>query len=201
MEEIFAFATQHMEWALWVFCGLILLAGLNIPISEDIVLLSAGAFVGTQNMGSPFFHYFFLFLACWIAAWEAYWIGRLLGPSLYRISWFSWLINPERIKQLHYYYEKFGILTFFVGRFIPGGVRNCLFMSSGLGKMPFFTFILRDLPGCFLSAAILFYVGFLFGQHIEIIFDIFKTYSLLIISFFVLSIFFILKWCKYTPHE
>lgn len=182
MESVLAFASQNAESAHWLFFILILLGGINLPISEDVVMITAGAIASTYVPELATYQFTWLFIACWIAAWEAYWIGRIFGPALYEIRWFNRVVTPKRIERLHGYYERFGILTFLVGRFIPGGVRNCLFMSSGLGKMPFITFILRDFPACLLSTGLLFYLGFLFGQNATVIIDSFRTYQVVILS-------------------
>jgi membrane-associated protein len=188
MESIIAFATEHAESAHWLFAFLILLGGLNVPISEDVVMISAGALASTLIPEIASYQYFILFLVCWIAAWEAYWIGRLLGPKLYNIRWFNRILTPKKIERLHHYYEKFGILTFIVGRFIPGGVRNGLFMTAGLGKMPFKIFILRDLLACFISTAFLFSMGYYFGQHSSEIIAGFQAYQHVIMLILALGL-------------
>lgn len=182
MDFLLAFTTEHTEISLWLFGFLIILGGLNVPISEDIVMISAGAFVANYLPESALYHYIILFFICWIAAWETYWIGRLLGPKLYKIRWFNHILSPKKVDRLHDYYEKFGIFTFFIGRFIPGGVRNGLFMTAGLGKMPFKTFILRDLPACFLSTAFLFYIGYFFAQHKAQIINVFSRSHIVILA-------------------
>ena len=136
MESIFNFICLHIHDAYWILFLLLLLAGMNIPISEDLILLTGGALASTclETSAQVWHLYFWIFLGCWVSAWEAYWLGRLLGPKLYEIKWFSRFITAKRISALHHYYERFGILTFIVGRFVPGGVRNALFMTSGLGR-------------------------------------------------------------------
>lgn len=176
MESLILFATEHAEHAHWLFAFLILLGGLNVPISEDIVMISAGALASTLVPSIAAYQYAVLFFFCWIAAWEAYWIGRRLGPKLYDIRWFNRILTPSKIERLHHYYEKFGIWAFIVGRFIPGGVRNGLFMTAGLGKMPFKIFILRDFPACLISTAFLFMLGYFFGQFSDEIIAGFRTY-------------------------
>lgn len=200
MESLISFACENAATAHWFFFFLIMIAGLNVPISEDIVLISAGALASTCLPESTITLFVTLFFACWFSAWEAYWLGRLLGPKLYDIKLFSHVLTLKRIETLHHYYEKFGILTFFVGRFIPGGVRNALFMTSGLGKMPFHKFILRDLPACLLSVGVLFYSGYSFGKNYEIIIHYFKTYQtvFLISAAAALSLFFISRKMRKT---
>ena len=198
MESIINFATEHAESAHWLFAFLIILGGLNVPISEDVVMISAGALASTLIPEIATYQYAILFLVCWIAAWEAYWIGRLLGPKLYEIRWFNRILTPQKIEQLHHYYEKFGILTFIVGRFIPGGVRNGLFMTAGLGKMPFKTFILRDIFACFISTAFLFSLGYYFGQHSTEIIAGFRAYHNVILLTLSLGLFVYFLYHKKT---
>lgn len=182
MENLVQFACDHHDYARWIFILLILLAGLNIPISIDLVILSAGALSSTcaaEEIPSIFLP---VYAACCVSAWESYWIGRLIGPRLYHFPWFRHILSLKRIETLHYYYEKFGFLTFVCGRFIPGGVRNALFMTSGLGKMPFYKFALRDAFGCFLSCAFLFYLGHLFGRNYQTLLLYFKRYNLIVVA-------------------
>lgn len=169
MTEIFAFICEHVDHAPYIFLGLLFLAGLSVPISEDLLLLTAGALVSRCAPDEYFYLYGWMFIGCWMSGWEAYWMGRLLGPKLYEIRWFKHLITPERIAKLHYYYEKFGIWTFIVGRFIPGGIRNALFITSGMGKMPFLLFTARDFVAALISTNVVYFLGYFFGRNYEVI--------------------------------
>lgn len=177
MDSLFTFICQHAESAHYIFFGLLFLAGLNVPISEDLLLLTGGALVSRCIPDQYVSLYLWMFFGCWISGWEAYWIGRIFGPKLYQIAWFNRVINPERIATLHRYYERFGILVFILGRFIPGGVRNALFITSGMGKMPFLRFTLRDFVATLISTNTLFYLGYVFGTNYEAIRDYFIHYN------------------------
>lgn len=185
-ETLFSHFCQHAEWAHLAIFGLLLLSGLNVPISEDLLLLTGGAIVAKCIPGHYFWVYGWVFFGSWISAWEAYGIGRIVGPRLYDIPWFSYVLTPKRIELLHGYYEKYGVWTFVVGRFMPGGVRNALFLTSGLGKMPFLRFILRDVFACLLYTSIIFYVGFKFGQNFPWLVKTFSHYSLLLLGLIVM---------------
>jgi len=186
MESLLTLICSHANEAHWIIFAMLLLAGLNVPFSEDILILTGGILASTCVPDHTVRMYLWIFFGCWISAWEAYWLGRLLGPKLYNIRWFSYVITPHRIERLHYYYEKFGILTFIVGRFCPGGIRNGLFMTSGLGKMPFPIFVARDVIACLISTLVLFYIGYQFGEHHEIVFKYFKRYEIAAIILIVL---------------
>lgn len=103
-------------------------------------------------------------------------MGRLLGPRLFTFRWFRHLITPSRLARIKNYIQRFGIFTFIVGRFIPGG-RNALFISTGLTGMPFSRFIMRDSVGCLLSSGLLFYLGYLFGANFQVIVEVVKMYE------------------------
>ncbi|WP_228840597.1 DedA family protein [Candidatus Protochlamydia phocaeensis] len=168
---------EHANQAHWIMFCLLLLTGLNLPISEEIMLIGGGAIASTCIPDHALRLYIWIFLGCYLSAWEAYWIGRLLGPRLYRIRLFKFIITPHRLDWLRHYYAKFGIFTFIVGRFCPGGIRNALFMSSGLTKMPFHLFILRDGLACLLSSLVFFHLGYHFGENIDPILVYFQRYS------------------------
>lgn len=188
MESIFTYICAHAEYAHLIFFGLLFLAGLNVPISEDLLLLTSGAIASRCFPDQYFSLYLWMFFGCWISGWEAYWIGRIFGPKLYKVSWFNRLINPENIKKLHGYYEKFGIWTFVAGRFIPGGVRNALFITSGMGKMPFMLFTTRDFFAALISTSVIFYLGYIFGENYEIISTYCIRYHRIVLALLILFI-------------
>lgn len=177
METFFSSICEVAHEAHWIFFLLLMLAGLNLPISEDIILLTGGAIASTCIPEHTLRLYLWIYFGCWISAWEVYWIGRLLGPKLYDFRWSKHWITKERVERLHTYYEKFGVLIFMVGRFIPGGMRNALFLSCGLGKMPFPIFIVRDGFACIISSATLFTLGYQFGKNYDILVSYVKTYN------------------------
>ena len=45
------------------------------------------------------------------------------------------MVSPERVAKVASFYQKYGVWTLVVGRFIPFGVRNALFLTAGIGKM------------------------------------------------------------------
>lgn len=183
MDNIVQYICEHAYLAPYIFFFLLLLAGFNIPVSEDIILITGGMICATcAPKGYFFFIYIALYLGCIISAWEAYWLGRLLGPKLYRIKWISSIIHPGRVEKLNHFYEKYGIFTFFVVRFIPGGPRNAFFMTAGLGRMPFNKFIIRDMCAALISTTTIFSLGYIFAYNYDKIVYYFKKYNFIVIS-------------------
>lgn len=188
MDDLFAYICSYAHQAPYIIFGMLMLAGLNIPLSEDILILTAGAIASTCLPSETYYVYGWILAGALLSAWEAYWIGRLLGPKLYEVRLLKKIITPHKIERLHYYYERYGIWTFIVGRFVPGGVRNALFMTSGLGKMPFPLFVVRDLCGCLLSSGLLFSIGYKFGEHHDLLFTYFKRYQFIALGILLLII-------------
>jgi membrane protein DedA with SNARE-associated domain len=188
IETFLTYICEHAHHAPWIIFSLLLLSGINIPISEDMMLLGGGAIAATCFQDHVLQLYFWIFLGCYLSAWEGYWIGRLLGPKLYQISLFKKIITPERMDWLRSYYAKYGIFTFIIVRFCPGGVRSALFMSSGLTKMPFPLFMMRDGLACLLSSSVIFSIGYHFAANIDKIFLYLKRYSLGFFTLFFIAI-------------
>lgn len=177
MESFFTHICEQAPHAHWIIFGLLMLGGLNLPISEDILILGGGAIAASCIPEHTVRLYVWIFMGAFLSDLEVYWLGRLLGPNLYKIPIIRSFVTQNRLDLLRYYYAKFGIFTFLVGRFCPGGVRNALFITSGFTKMPFYLFILRDFPACLLSTFVLFNIGYHFAENIDLIFDLFHRYT------------------------
>ncbi len=203
MEGMFEYICSHAMYAHYICFGLLLLTGLNIPISEDIILLGGGAIAAVCIPDHAVRLYIWIYFGCILSAWEAYWIGRLLGPRLYEIRLFKHIITPHRLDLLRYSYAKFGVFTFIVGRFCPGGIRNALFMSSGLTKMPFPLFMLRDATACIFSNTLFFLIGYHFAYNIDGILKYFREYSNWFIGFFAVFgiVGFVYFWYSHHPSK
>src|SRR5262249_11036689 len=137
MDTLFPFIQEHAQYAHWVVFGLLMLAGLNFPISEDLVIIISGVLASTVVPENTWKLFAGVFLGAYLSDWVVYWMGRKWGVKLWNIPWFSRILEPKRLVQIGKYYQKYGVLTLLVGRFIPFGVRNCLFATAGMGKMSF----------------------------------------------------------------
>jgi len=180
METITAFICAHSQYAHLLIFALLMLAGLNIPISEDVLLIAGGLLAYTIPFDQGLYLYLWVFLGCYLSAWEAYWLGRLLGPKLTHHRWFGRWISAEKLEKIQNFYAAYGFLTFLIGRFIPFGVRNCLFIASGMGAMPFLKFIVFDGIACFISSATLFYLAYCFGKNHQMLYEYLHVYQRII---------------------
>ncbi len=168
----------HPEWGYWIIFVSLLLAGFHLPISEDLMILTAGVLASAIVPEHLYLLWATLFVGAYISDWIAYWTGRLLGPKLLQLRWFKKFITQERLNRMHSFYEKWGIATFIVGRFVPFGVRNCLFISAGMGKISFPKFLFMDGIASFISTSLGFWLSYSFGHHWHAIFSFAKELGL-----------------------
>lgn len=185
MDAFFPFIQDHAHYAHWVIFGLLMLAGLNFPISEDLLIIFSGILASTVVPENVWKLFLGVFLGAYLSDWIVYWMGRQWGIQLLRIRWFARIFNPERLKQIEWYYKRYGVLTLLVGRFIPFGIRNCLFATAGIGKMRFWKFLVADGIACLASNSALFTLAFFFGKNCT---HLVKFVNVVIFSLFLIAL-------------
>jgi membrane-associated protein len=194
MQKIIEIVTEHAHSAHWYIFGAILLAGVNIPICIDVLIL-LGAFLSAMVIPEHTLHLFLsCLLGCYFSAWIAYWFGRYLGKKLCSVRWLARWINTSRLEKMKLFYEKNALTTFIVGRFIPFGIRNCLFMSSGMSRMHFGKFALIDIFACTLWCSVCFSLFYYLGQNFQVLWEYVKTFNLLIFAAFSVTV---IAWVWY----
>jgi membrane protein DedA with SNARE-associated domain len=185
MDTIIQLIFEHAQYAHWIVFGALMLAGINVPISEDLMIIFSAVLAATVVPENTEKLFAAVFLGCYLSDWGCYWIGRRLGPKLWNIPWFAKTFDRKRIDQIHKYYHKYGFWTLLVGRFIPFGVRNCLFLTAGLGKMPFGKFLLSDGIACACSNTTLFTLAYALGKNYEALLQHLKTFNIFLFGGFV----------------
>ncbi len=172
----------------WIIFSLTLLAGLNFPISIDI-LITLTALLAANYLPDKAYLLFTLFtLGCIFSAWISYSLGRCFGR----------FVKPEKAVKIAAFYKKFGFLAFFICRFIPFGVRNAFFMSSGASKVPFRKFALFDALACTIWSSIFFFTIYKLGQNFDSVLSHLKHFNIVLFSLFALGVasFFIYRFYK-----
>lgn len=181
-----AFILENAYLAHWVIFGLFMLAGLNIPISEDLLIIAGGVLASTIVPENTWKLFTAIFLGAFLSDAIVFFMGRYLGPSLMNRPWFARVFKPHRVKKMQDYYAKWGMLTLFFGRFIPFGVRNCLFATAGMGKVCIAKFLIVDGIACLLSNSVLFTLSYFCGKSCSIWL---KVANIVIFSAFLIAVF------------
>lgn len=165
MESIVAWIMSNVMFAPYIIFGLLLLAGLNVPISEDGMLFISGVMAAKNP--EYFYHLFIgVYLGAYLSDLISYGLGRYLGPKLWKIRFFAKMVTPEKIDKVSGFYAKNGFLTLLIGRFIPFGVRNALFITAGFTKMNFLKFALYDLIAATISVVLFFNLYYKYGETV-----------------------------------
>jgi membrane-associated protein len=159
------------EWSpFFVFLALII-GGLNLPISEDAIIIITGFLAATTLRHQALELWISLFIGAFFSDLIAFSTGHFFGSKIQNIKWISKIVTPERLSKMHSFYEKWGFFAFFIGRFIPFGARNCLYISAGMGNMSFYKFFIIDIFAAFFSTTVGFLIVFnlshYFGSHID----------------------------------
>ena len=195
MDSLFAWIAQHAQHAHWFIFAAVLVAGFNIPISIDVLIVGAAVLAAAVVPEHVWHLYLAIFLGCYFSAWIAYWLGRLVGTKMCRFGWFQRFFPLQRVEKIQKFYNKHGWWTLMMGRFIPFGIRNCIFMSSGISRIPFHRFALQDLLACFIWSSSMFYLFFSLGKNFQTLLSHLKIVNITIILAFGVTIITIL-WYK-----
>lgn len=188
MEKWTSFIQLHAQHAHWYIFFAALLAGLNIPISIDLLMI-VSAILAAQIVPQHFISLFLsIFLGCLFSAWISYWIGRKLGSTLLRFSFFAKFFNEKRIEKMKEFYKRRGPLALLLGRFIPFGIRNCLYMSNGMSHVPFKKFVTWEALACGLWSFTSFSLYYLVGKNIDTLYSRVKIVNLLIFLAFSVTV-------------
>ncbi len=173
---------QHGEQAHWLIFAGAILAGLSIPVSIDLLVMASGILAATVVPHHTIHLFLAIFLGCYCSAAIAYWIGRLGGKKLLKFAWFAKILTPERLKKIQQFYQKHGLITLILGRFIPFGVRNGIFLTIGASSFSFLKFLLWDLLAVFIWSTSCFYLFYKVGENYEVLLGHLKSFHLLLLG-------------------
>ncbi len=153
----------------------------------DSLLFVAGSFaaLGNFNIGLLIL---LLIIAAVLGDNTNYWIGKFLGDRA--IKWKfrgKQLVNPKYIEKTEKFYEKYGVKTIILARFVPI-VRTFAPFVAGVGEMKYSRFLPYDILGGVLWVGIATMAGYWFGG-MEVVKNNFELVVVGIIFISVLPIF------------
>lgn len=163
MEQVIQWLFENAEFAPMIIFGLLMIAGFSFPVSEDLLLIVSGVLASTVIPERMLQLFLAAFLGSFFSDGIAFGMGRLFGAKVYATKWFS----VAKREKLETFYKKYGVLTLVIGRCIPFGFRNGIFMSAGAGNMPFGKFVISDGIACFLFSLALFSIAYACGKNYE----------------------------------
>lgn len=152
-----------------VVFGLLVLAGVGLPMPEEPILLMAGA-IGVEILGdSTSRHAKERILLEMTAVCSAgilvgdslcFYLGRTLGRGILHRPWVARIATRPRRVRAERFFQRYGAWAIFIARFLAG-VRLVMFFSAGMSrKVSYLKFLLMDFLGTLVSVPISVYIGF-----------------------------------------
>lgn len=154
-------------WPLAAFCAL-LLAGFNIPISEDAIIIASAA-ICQDNPKLVLPTIIFVYLGIVISDAITYLLGYFCSRGLSGFRKVNKLLKSNKKYVILNRLERHGFFTFISIRFIPLGVRNLLFISSGFFHLKFWKFVVFDFTAALISSQTLFWLIYVLGDDSSIL--------------------------------
>jgi membrane protein DedA with SNARE-associated domain len=166
LPDIFAYLSGYISFFPLVAFVCLLLAGLNVPMSEDLIIIT-GALLCEKDSSILAPTLAALYAGVIISDFMVFWIGTRIRRGVSKSKIISRVLTPVKLHRMRRYLDRFGIFTFIVCRFIPFGVRNTLFMASGILRLRARVFALYDITAAAISVNTLFFLVYFLGEDIQ----------------------------------
>src|SRR5262245_13678149 len=142
-----------------IFCETGLVVTPFLP--GDSLLFAVGA-LSAKDALNVYTVAFVLMLAAIIGDSTNYWIGYFVGPKVFRSESSRWF-NRAHLERTNAFYEKYGVKTVIIARFMPI-LRTFAPFVAGIGRMYYPRFLLFSVLGSFLWIGLFVTAGYLFGN-------------------------------------
>ena len=147
----------------------------------DSLLFAAGSFAALGMLDVRLL-FALLCLAAVVGDNLNYAIGRYLGPKVFHYER-SRFFNPDHLRKTHRFYEKYGVKTIIIARFVPI-VRTFSPFVAGIGAMRYLRFLAYDVVGGILWVGVCVLAGFFFGNLPFVK----QNFSLVIVAIVLISV-------------
>ena len=149
--------------------GVLVACGLGVPLPEDISLLTGGFLAHTGHARLPFMMGVG-FLGILAGDSLIYLAGRRIGSKAGASGrgLVARVVTPDKRAKVESLFGAHGEKIVMVARFLPG-VRAVTYFTAGSAGMRFSRFILWDGLAALISAPLLVFLGFKFGDEVELI--------------------------------
>jgi membrane-associated protein len=150
--------------ALWfvVFAETGLAVGFFLPGDSLLVVSGLFAAAGKLNIWLVLLAFF---LGSVIGDSTGYWTGHMMGKKLFNRE-DSFIFKPSRVEKAHAFFEKYGVKTVILARFVPI-VRTFAPIVIGAAEMPYKTFLTFSVLGGLLWINSMVLAGYFLGGLIE----------------------------------
>lgn len=154
----------YVYLGLWfvVFAETGLAVGFFLPGDSLLVVSGLFAAAGKLNVALVMLAFF---LGSVIGDSTGYWTGRVMGKTLFNRE-SSRIFKPSRVEKAHAFFEKYGVKTVILARFVPI-VRTFAPLVVGAAEMPYSRFLPFSIIGGLLWISSMVLAGYFLGGVIE----------------------------------
>lgn len=155
---------NYVYLGLWfvIFAETGLAVGFFLPGDSLLVVSGLFAAAGKLNIALVLLAFF---LGSVIGDSTGYWIGRGMGKTLFNRET-SWVFKPSRVEKAKHFFEKYGVKTVILARFVPI-VRTFAPLVVGAAEMPYLRFLFFSIIGGLLWINSMVLAGYFLGGVIE----------------------------------
>jgi membrane-associated protein len=164
IDWMLALLGNYVYFGLWfvVFAETGLAVGFFLP--GDSLLVVSGLFAAANKLNVLLVMLAF-FLGSVLGDNTGYWTGRVMGKRLFNRE-SSRIFKPSRVEKAHAFFEKYGVKTVVLARFVPI-VRTFAPLVVGAAEMPYATFLFFSVIGGLLWITSMVLAGYFLGGVIE----------------------------------
>ena len=164
IDWMLAFLGGYVYLGLWfvIFAETGLAVGFFLP--GDSLLVVSGLFAAASKLNVWLVMLAF-FLGSVIGDSTGYWTGRMMGKTLFNRE-SSRIFKPSRVEKAHAFFEKYGVKTVILARFVPI-VRTFAPLVVGAAEMPYVRFLPFSIIGGLLWISTMVLAGYFLGGVIE----------------------------------
>lgn len=157
----------------------------------DSLLFAAGALAAIGKM-NPVLLFVLLSIAAIAGNFVNYGVGYFIGEKVLAKGW----IKKEYLERTHGYFEKYGVMTIVISRFMPI-IRTIAPFVAGLGKMNYKMFLLYNIIGGVSWVALFVWAGYFLG-NLEVVKENFSliTIGIIIVSVIPIGVAFLKNYFK-----
>jgi len=194
MELLSSFLSDAVPYLHFISFFLLILSGLNFPISEDLVFIISASIAAVYAPEKAAIIFAGCFSGALLSDIMVYGAGKYIGPGVLKSSIFKKIFPEKIVNNIKKHYAEHGNKTLFLGRFIPFGVRNILFFTAGMVNINFKKFLIADISALTVTSLLWYNLGYAAGGNYEEIITFLNNFRFIVIaSAFTLGIFIIFK--------
>jgi membrane protein DedA with SNARE-associated domain len=141
------------------------LAGLGVPLPEEVPVLTAGVLAHEQVV-----RWWLALPVCVVGVLSGdtvlYWVGRHWGERVLAWRLVRRVLSREREEALKESYRRHGVKIVFTARHVMG-LRAAAFLTAGIARVPFPRFLAADFAASMLGVPLSFGLAFFFTDQLE----------------------------------